>query len=215
MKRKLISSILACTLFSTLFANVTFAKEISSNNSKILSNNTLSQNTERYTINTLSKGLVQNPDGTLSLSVSQETASKLGISNDGIQKLQQGIASLNTKIKSGELASTKNGTIYSKNDTDFVIQGGVNKSITCWWGWEVWANYNKTNQEINTYTKLAAGYGIGSVASSGVVPLAVILASGGCYYAMIASDLTYNNTLGSNGTVLDQDRWGPYSIYPQ
>jgi hypothetical protein len=169
----------------------------------------------KHQIDTLEKGLRRAADGTLSLTVSPAVQSELGLSDEDVQNFQAGLESINKRVKKGELATTKNFTIYETNDTAFTIQGGIDATINMWWG--VRHYFCTSCAAYQAYWATNSSYAAGGVAAiaAEIVPFSVIMAVTCAWLGIYGNSLAYVNSQTSRGVISDVQYTLYFSNYPQ
>lgn len=139
---------------------------------------------------------------------------ELGISDEDVHNLQAGLDNVNKRIKNGELTTTKNFTIYKKNDTSFTIQGGIDMDIDMWWG--VRHYWCTSCAAYNAYMATNASYAAGAMAfvTAEIIPLAAIGALTAAWCGIYGNSLAYVNST-TRGVISDISYALYFSNYSQ
>jgi hypothetical protein len=95
-------------------------------------------------------------DGTFRLDIPADA--KIDRTSREFKAISAGMSAINRLIREGTLVSTPNLSVYSTDDDRFVLQAGVNRFKSRWYGFEIWLDH-ETCQGI-----LAASGGVGGVA---------------------------------------------------
>lgn len=95
-------------------------------------------------------------DGTFRLDIPADA--KINRTSKEFKAISQGMNSINQLIREGKLITTPDLTVYSVNESQFVLQDGINKYKSRWYGFEIWMNHDvcETVASAASITALAA-----------------------------------------------------------
>ena len=97
-------------------------------------------------------------DGTFRLDIPK--GAKINKTSAEFKAILAGMNSVNELIRQGELVTTPDLTVYSVNDSQFVLQAGINRYKPRWYGFEIWIDH-ETCQGIRFVSE--AGGGVSTV----------------------------------------------------
>lgn len=111
-------------------------------------------------------------DGTFRLDIPAEV--RINKNSPEFKGILAGMNSTNELIRQGQLVTTPDLTVYSVDGSQFVLQDGINKYKSRWYGFEIWLSHSVC-QYIET--GVAIGEGAAAIAAAcGIgLPVAIVI----------------------------------------
>jgi hypothetical protein len=153
--------------------------------------------------------VVNNSDGTLALSAPAAVARH--VNTGDMITLRDGLATVNAKIKAGELATAAGHRVFDPKATVFNIQWNWTFRSYHWWGEQDWFSEYWT-------LKIEAAYGMGAAAAGicavvagafGIAPVALLC---GIAAGVLAFGAAWVMWADNGGGVVFSQTWTPFPI---
>lgn len=125
--------------------------------------------------------------------------------SDNVSNIVNGVEQLNKQEQQDEITITSNESVYANDDNSYYIQGGVNKTVTYWWGQASYMSTSKANDAVYALNRVAWGL-TGAAVLGGYFTMGVFtLISGGSavYYGLMANSISHVNSNTTRGVILN------------
>jgi hypothetical protein len=202
-KKKLVSLIAILTVAITCFSFTGSAFAEGNESQQQLQQQQQQQQKATEMINTLDK-YISSKNGQFEIgNIPASIYQKFGSEN--VSNMVKGVKQLNKQEQQGKITITSNKSVYANDDNSYYIQGGVNKTVTYWWGQASYMSTSKANDAVYALNNVAWGYTgaavLGGYFTMGVFTL--IAGAGAVYYGLMANSISHANSNTTRGVIFN------------
>lgn len=125
--------------------------------------------------------------------------------SENVSNIVNGVKQLDKQEQQGKITITSNKSVYANDDNSYYIQGGVNKTVTYWWGQASYMSTAKANDTVYALNRVAWGL-TGSAVLGGYFTMGVftlISGAGAVYYGLMANSISHVNSNTTRGVIIN------------
>lgn len=114
-------------------------------------------------------------DGTFRLDIPKDA--KINRTSEEFKAILAGMGFTNELVRQGELVTTPDLAVYSVDDSQFILQDGINRYKGRWYGFEIWLSHSVC-QYIESGVVVGEGAAAIAAATGVALPVAIIIMAG-------------------------------------